>query len=168
LNGFSLADSTGEIRSLSSLKGEKGTLIVFISTKCPYSNAYNERMEKIARDYKPRGVSFVGVNANAHELPEEIKRHATQHGLTFPILKDEGNKLADELGARVTPQAFLVDSGNNLIYQGRVDNSKNIEQVKSHDLRDALEAFLSGAPIEKPTMRAFGCTIERVKSQGAV
>lgn len=163
LADFPLADLDGKPRSLSQFKGQKGTLLVFISVGCPYSNAYNERMEKVAQDYKARGISFIGINANAKETSEAVKLHATEHHFTFPILKDHGNKLANALGAYVTPETFLFDTGNKLIYHGRIDNSKNLEQVKSHDLRDALESHLSGKPIEKPFMKAFGCTIQRVK-----
>lgn len=163
LADFPLTDLDGKPRSLSQLKGEKGTLLVFISVGCPYSNAYNDRMEKVAQDYKARGITFVGINANAKESPEAVKRHATEHHLTFPILKDQGNKLADVLGANVTPETFLFDTGNKLIYHGRIDNSKNLEQVRTHELRDALESHLSGKPVEKPLVKAFGCTIQRVK-----
>lgn len=163
LADFPLADLDGKTRSLAQFKGEKGTLMVFISVSCPYSNAYNERMEKVAQDYKARGISFVGINPNAKEAAEDVKVHAAKHRFTFPILKDHGNKLADVLGANVTPETYLFDAGNKLIYHGRIDNSKNLELVKSHDLRDALEAHLSGKPVDNPLMKAFGCTIQRVK-----
>lgn len=160
---FPLVDLDGKARSLFQFKGEKGTLVVFISVSCPYSNAYNERMEKVAQDYKAKGISFVGINANAKESPEAVKAHATEHHFTFPILKDQGNKLADLLGANVTPETFLFDTSKKLIYHGRIDNSKNLDQVKSHDLRVALDAHLDSRPIEKPFVKAFGCTIQRVK-----
>lgn len=159
---FSLPDLDGKSHSLSGLKGKQGLLLIFISVTCPYSNAYSERMEKIAQDYKARGISFIGINANAKELPEDIKRHAAASHFTFPILKDGGNKLADRLGAQVTPETFLFDEGNKLVYHGRIDNSKNLEMVKSQDLRDALESTLSGKLVERPMMKAFGCTIQRV------
>jgi peroxiredoxin len=163
LTDFSLTDLDGKPHQLSKLKGEKGTLLVFVSVQCPYSNAYNERMEKIAQDYKARGVAFIGVNPNATESPEAVKRHAAESKFSFPVFKDNENKLADLLGANVTPEAFLFDVENKLTYHGRIDNSKNIEQVKSNDLRDALESHLSGKPIEKPTSKPFGCGIKRVK-----
>src|SRR5215813_11291438 len=67
IQDFKLPDVSGVVHSFSSMRGEKGTLLVFISTKCPYSNAYNERVKKIAEDYQARGGSFIGINANANE-----------------------------------------------------------------------------------------------------
>jgi len=163
LADFTLADLNGAPRSLAQLKGEKGTLLAFIAVSCPCSNAYNERMEKIARDYKARGIAFIGINANAKESSADVKRHAAQHRFSFPVLKDRGNKLADVLGAQLTPETFLFDKGQKLIYHGRIDNSKIIDEVKSHDLRNALEAYLSGKPVEKPILKALGCAIQRVK-----
>lgn len=163
LADFTLADLDGAPRSLAQLKGEKGMLLVFISTTCPCSNAYNERMDKIARDYKARGIAFIGINANAKESSADAKRHAAQKRFSFPVLKDKGNKLADVLGAQMTPESFLFDKGHKLIYRGRIDNSKIIDEVKTHDLRNALDAHLSGKPVEKPILKALGCAIQRVK-----
>jgi peroxiredoxin len=160
---FKLPDISGIVHSFSSMRGEKGTLLVFISTKCPYSNAYNERVKKIAEDYQARGGSFIGINASANETADEIKRHADEHKFSFPILKDVDNRIADQLNAQVTPEAYLLDSGGKLIYHGRIDNSRILDQVKSNDLRDAIGALLAGKPIENPRTRAFGCMIQRVK-----
>src|SRR5262249_36939494 len=162
IQDFKLPDVSGVVHSFSSMRGEKGTLLVFISTKCPYSNAYNERMKKIAEDYQARGGSFIGINANANETTDEIKRHADEHKFSFPIFKDADNRIADQLNAQVTPEAYLLDSGGKLVYHGRVDNSRNPDQVKSNDLLDAIGALLAGKPIENPRTRAFGCMIQIV------
>ncbi|MDQ1729550.1 MAG: hypothetical protein QOD33_1675 [Pyrinomonadaceae bacterium] len=158
---FTLPDVDGKDHSLNSLKGKHGTVLIFIAVQCPVSNAYNERMEKIAQDYQARGVNVVGINANATESAAEVKAHAAARHLTFPILKDNGNKLADSLGATRTPEAYFIDAGNKLIYHGRVDNSRDTAQVNSSELRDALEANLAGKPVAKTTASAFGCSIKR-------
>lgn len=82
--------------------------------------------------------------------------------LTFPILKDPGNKIADQLGATRTPEAYLVDANLKLVYHGRIDNSQKIEGVTSNDLRDAADEMLAGKPVTKTGGAAFGCTIKRV------
>lgn len=158
---FSLPDVNGKTHSLASLKGQHGTALIFISTQCPVSNAYNERMEKLAQDYKARGVAVVGINANATETVDDIKAHASKHSLTFMILKDNGNKVADQLGATNTPEVFLLDAGGKLVYRGRIDNSRNGDAITSNDLRDAIEATLAGKPVANPLVRAFGCSIKR-------
>jgi peroxiredoxin len=67
IEGFSLPDVDGTERSLKSLAGEKGTVLLFIAVQCPVSNAYNERMEKLATDYKAKGINVVGINSNVAE-----------------------------------------------------------------------------------------------------
>ena len=158
---FSLPDANGKEHSLASLAGKNGSVLIFIAVQCPVSNAYNERMEKLAQDYKAKGINVIGINSNVAESAEAVKEHAAEKNLTFPILKDAGNKVADRLGATVTPQAYFIDASNKLMYLGRIDNSKNAEGVTSSELRDALDAALAGKPITKATANAFGCTIKR-------
>src|ERR1044072_5770130 len=97
--GVSLPDVDGTERSLKSLAGKKGTVLLFIAVQCPVSNAYNERMEKLAQDYKAKGVAVIGINSNVKEDADAVRGHAAENKLTFPILKDPGNKIADKLGA---------------------------------------------------------------------
>src|SRR5688500_2192832 len=158
---FTLPDVDGTERSLKSLAGKKGTVLLFIAVQCPVSNAYNERMEKLAQDYKAKGIAVVGINSNVAEDATAVKAHAGEHKLTFPILKDPDNKIADKLGASVSPEAYFLDGSNKLLYHGRIDNSRNAAQVETSDLRNALDASLSGKPIEKAEARAFGCSIKR-------
>jgi peroxiredoxin len=158
---FSLPDVNGTERSLKTLAGKNGTVLIFIAVQCPVSNAYNERMEKLAADYKAKGIAVVGINSNVAEDAAAVKAHAAEHKLSFPILKDPGNKIADKLGASVTPEAYLLDPSNKLLYHGRIDNSRNAEQVETSDLRNALDAALSNKPVEKTEAKAFGCSIKR-------
>jgi peroxiredoxin len=159
---FKLPDVAGGAeKSLASIKGTKGTVLIFISVQCPVSNAYNERMEKLARDLKARGVNVVGINSNATEAADAVRSHASQHGFSFAVLKDPGNKLADRLGARVTPEVFFLDSSNKLVYRGRIDNSRNGDQITSDDLRNAVDETLSGKAVTRAEALAFGCSIKR-------
>jgi peroxiredoxin len=158
---FTLPDVNGKQHSLASLKGEKGTVLIFISTQCPVSNGYNGRMEKLAQDYKARGVSVVGINANAPESLDDIKNHAAQNNLTFTILKDAGNKVADQLGATNTPEVFFLDASGKLVYRGRIDNARSGQSISSNDLRDAIDATLAGKAVVNSFVRAFGCSIKR-------
>ncbi len=161
LDDFKLPDADGAEHSLKSLTGKNGAVLIFISVQCPVSNAYNERMEKLAQDYKARGINVVGINSNVTEPADAVKAHAAAHKMTFVILKDNGNKIADALGATRTPEAYFLDASNKLLYHGRIDNSRDTSQVNANDLRDALEATLSGKPVTKTTANAFGCSIKR-------
>ena len=161
IEDFTLPDVDGASRSLKSLAGKNGTVLLFIAVQCPVSNAYNERMAKLAEDYKAKGIAVVGINSNVAEDAAAVKAHAAEHKLSFPILKDPGNKIADRLGASVTPEAYFLDANNKLVYHGRIDNSRNAAQVESSDLRNALDAALGGKPVEKTEAKAFGCSIKR-------
>jgi peroxiredoxin len=132
-----------------------------MAVQCPVSNAYNERMEKLAQDYQAKGINVIGINSNVAESADAVKAHAAEKHLTFTILKDAGNKVADRLGASVTPEAYFLDAANKLLYRGRIDNSKNADGVTASELRDAIDATLAGKPITKTTANAFGCTIKR-------
>ena len=158
---FKLADVNGKEHTLSSLKGKNGTVLIFVSVQCPVSNAYNERMEKLAQDYKAKGINVIGLNANSTESVDEVKSHASTNNLTFPILKDKGNKIADALGAERTPEVYLLDASNKIVYRGRIDNARNTSSVSANDLRDAMDAVLAGKSVAKSVVPAFGCSIKR-------
>jgi peroxiredoxin len=159
---FTLTDVNGEKRSLNSLKGEHGTVLIFISTQCPVSNGYNDRMAKLAADFATLGVNVIGINSNAPESVEEIKKHAAEHRLAFTILKDKGNKIADLLGAQHTPEAYLLDPSNKLVYRGGIDNSRNGQSISGNYLRDAMEQVRLGKLVTRPRALAFGCSIKKV------
>lgn len=161
IEDFTLPDVDNKERSLKSLAGKNGTVLLFIAVQCPVSNLYNERMEKLAQDYRARGIAVIGINSNVAEDAAAVKAHAGENKLSFTILKDPGNKIADKLGATVTPEAYFLDGGNRLVYHGRIDNARNAAQIETHDLRNALDASLAGKTVEKAEAKAFGCTIKR-------
>ncbi len=161
IEDFTLPDVDSKDHSLKSLAGKNGTVLIFIAVQCPVSNAYNERMEKLAQDYRAKGINVIGINSNVKEDAAAVKAHAGEHNFTFTILKDPGNKIADKLGASVTPEAYFLDPNNKLLYHGRIDNARNVEQLETSDLRNALDAALAGKAIEKTEAKAFGCTIKR-------
>jgi peroxiredoxin len=161
IDDFKLPDADGAQHSLKSLMGKNGAVLIFIATRCPVSNGYNERMEKLAEDYKAKGMNVIGINSNVTESASEVKSHAAEKHLTFTILKDDGNKIADKLGATRTPEAYVLDANSKLVYHGRIDNSQNTANITSNDLRNALDEMLAGKQVSKTGGAAFGCTIKR-------
>jgi peroxiredoxin len=162
VENFTLEDYNGLKHSLTDYKSSKAVVLMFIATQCPVSNAYNERMAELNRDYASKGVKFIGINSNKQESAGEIQEHAKKHGLTFTILKDRNNVIADKLGASVTPEIYVLNSKLELLYHGRIDDSRNMENVETRDLRTALDAILAGKPVKVSETKAFGCTIKRV------
>jgi hypothetical protein len=141
----------------------KATALLFVSTNCPVSNAYNERMNAVYRDYSARGVQFAFVNSNVNESVSEIDEHARAHNFGFKVYKDADGMLADTVNAQFTPEVFLFDSTGTLVYHGRIDNTRELANVKSQDFRAALDAVLAGKPVAVANTKAFGCTIRRAK-----
>lgn len=160
---FSLKDYNGKTHSLSQYKDKAAIVIIFVSTQCPVSNAYNARMAKLYSDYSKKNVAFLGINSNRRESVAEIKSHAQKHGLLFPILKDENNVIADKFGATVTPEVFVLSKDLTVLYHGRIDDSQRPANIKRRDLRKALDEILAGKKVTTPETKAFGCTIKRVR-----
>ncbi|HLM00918.1 MAG TPA: redoxin domain-containing protein [Pyrinomonadaceae bacterium] len=160
LEDFKLTDINGAEQSLGKLKGEKGTILVFLSAQCPVVKSYNARVSAIAKSYKAKGINVVGINSNATESLEWVKSHATEN-YDFPMLIDKGNVIADKLGANVTPEVYFLDENNKLLYKGAIDNDRSGNNPTNLYLQDAVDARLAGKAIAKTSANAFGCSIKR-------
>src|SRR5438876_7717816 len=119
---FEIQDLSGKPASLGALRGPV-TVVTFISTKCPISNGYNDRMNLIYKEYSAKGVKFIFVNANRDEPPREVQEHAQSAGFAFAVYKDQHNQLADRFGAQVTPESYVIDGTDTIRYHGYVDDS---------------------------------------------
>ena len=160
---FALQDLAGKIVSFPELSAP-ATVVAFISAECPISNAFNDRMSALYKEYAPKGAQFLFVNANANESTAEIIHHARGAGFTFPVYKDLNNRTADIFGAMATPETYVIDSRGLLKYHGDIDDSSNAARVKNHGLQNAIEAVLSNKPVPAAETKAFGCSIKRVRS----
>jgi peroxiredoxin len=163
LEPFALKNYDGTNVDLKGFTGKKAVVLMFIATQCPVSNAYNERMAALARDYASQNVAVVGINANKQEDVAEIASHAKQHGFSFPVLKDANNVQADRFGAQVTPETYVYDANWTLRYHGRIDDDRKGDAVKNQDLRNALDAVVAGKDVPVKETKAFGCSIKRVQ-----
>lgn len=164
LENFKLSDADGKEQSFDDLKGKNGAILVFLSTQCPVVKGYNERISKLADDYKAKGINVIGVNSNSTESPETVKKHRDEH-YKFPVLIDKNNVLADKFGANVTPETFYFNAKNVLLYHGAIDNDRSGKNVTIDYLRAALDETLSGKAVAKTTANAFGCSIKRIDNQ---
>ncbi len=161
LDDFKLSATDGKTYSFSDLKGEKGTVIVFLSAQCPVVKSYVERINSLAADYKAKGINFVGINSNATEDLAWVTRHRNESFPDLTVLIDTGNVIADKLGANVTPEAYYFDTENTLLYHGSIDDDRSGDNPTEHYLKDAFDLTLAGKSVEKTTNRAFGCIIKR-------
>lgn len=159
---FTLKDYNGKEFSLSDFKDSKAIVILFIATECPISNDYNPRMAELYSEYRDKNIAFVGINSNKQESVGDIRTHAKKNDLNFVILKDENNVIADRFKASFTPEIYVLSPDYDLLYHGRIDDSRNAEKIKTSDLKNALDEILDGKPVSVTKTKAFGCTIKRV------
>ena len=157
---FDITNLKGEQVKYSSLKGDT-TVVVFVSTACPISNGYNDRMKVVYNDYSAKGVHFVFINANSTEPASEVAAHAKAHAFQFRVYKDANGSAADLFGAQVTPETFVMDKEGVIRYRGYVDDSVTEARVHNRGLRLALDAVLAGKAVPVAETKAFGCTIKR-------
>jgi peroxiredoxin len=173
---FTLNDPRDQTRfSLDDCKGKKAIALVFMGTECPINNSYMPRLAELHKEYADKGVQFAGINSNRMDTAARVAEHAKKHNLPFPILKDPNNTVADQLGARRTPEVVLLDGHAMVRYQGRIDDQYGIGYQRPkptrRDLAEAIDEVLAGKEVSKPSVPAAGCLISRVtppKATGTV
>jgi len=166
VTGFRLNDTAAGQRSFGELAGRSATVIVFLSTECPMSNNYLDPLAELAGKYEGQGVKLVLINPNRDEGQTQVAKHAQEFQIKFPMLIDLEQTVADLLGAKTTPEAFLIDADGVVRYRGRIDDQyisrlKRRESVTRHDLGVAIDELLAGKPITVAETEALGCPIAR-------
>lgn len=165
---FLLPDAlSGKVLSLQDIKGEKGTLIMFICNHCPFVIHVNNELVKLSNKYQSRGIKMVAINSNDVEKfpddsPVNMKVVAKQIGYSFPYLFDESQEVAKAYDAACTPDFFLYDAELQLVYRGQLDDSRpgNDIPVTGRDLRAALDALIEGKSIDENQRPSLGCNIK--------
>ena len=163
---FTLPGVDGKNYSLIAYKDRKIVVVMFTCNHCPYVQAYEDRLISIQRDYANKSVQLIAINANdSAGYPEDsfdnMVRRAQKKNFNFPYLRDDTQRTARGYGAEYTPEMFVLNSKFEVRYIGRIDdNWQNPDKVKSHDLRNALNAVLAHKKVENPVTHAIGCTIK--------
>jgi len=150
---------TGEEISLSPSPSIKGTVVLFLSAKCPCSKSHEAGLAVLAK--KHPSFQFVGVHSNADEPEIFARKHFEESSLPFPILQDEKAVLADSFRAFKTPHAFIVGPRGECWFDGGVDNSKEAPEADEFYLASALERLESGQEPKNKKVRTLGCIIKR-------
>jgi peroxiredoxin len=162
---FTIRDMQGRLQTYNSLKG-KVTAVIFFSTRCPMSNAFNYRRNVLYHDFGDR-VRFIVVDSNFNESLDEVRTYAKETGFDFPVYQDVDNQLADLLGARSTTDTFVLDAAATTRYHGYIEDAPNPARTTRQGLRLALDAVLAGQSVETRETRAVGCAIRRPHSRSA-
>jgi thiol-disulfide isomerase/thioredoxin/mono/diheme cytochrome c family protein len=165
--GFSLKDPRDQRTvSLADFKDKKAVVVVFLGTECPVNNLFLPVLAGLHKEYAPKGVAFVGINANRQDTLEKVAAHARANEVPFPVLKDVGNVVADRFGAKRTPETFVLNGARKVLYQGRIDDQFGIGYQRAgkptrRDLALALDEVLAGKPVSVAATPVAGCLIAR-------
>ncbi len=165
---FALPDAvSGNTVRLQDVASGKATVVMFICNHCPFVKHVNAELVRLANDYQAKGVSFVAINSNdvdnyPDDSPEKMKETAAAEGYPFPYLFDEMQTVAKAYDAACTPDFYVFDGDLKLAYRGQLDDSRpgNDAPVSGADLRAALDALLSGEPVNEHQKPSVGCNIK--------
>lgn len=158
---------SGKDVSLADKKGENGTLVIFSCNTCPFVLANESRINAIQADAMAMKIGVVILNSNEAQRGDEdskdaMKAYGTKNKFSAPYLVDANSVLADAFGATRTPETFLFDKNNKLVYHGAIDDSpKDATSVKVKYLSDAMTAMTSGKEIATKNTVSTGCGIHR-------
>jgi peroxiredoxin len=159
---FSLKDFNGAEHTLAQYQG-KTLVLVFCSKECPYSRGVDPDLNALAAKYAGKDVVFLGVDSHKSTSLADIKAYAEETKIPYPILKDEGNRYADAVGAKVTPETFVIDKEGKLAYHGAFDNRTGPEAAPTERyVANAIDAVLAGRSAPVQQVKAWGCSIKRV------
>lgn len=164
---ISLLDARGERYQWDQLRGKQGTLVMFICNHCPYVIHLKPALAELAKEYQAKGFGVVAINSNDYaSYPDDAPKHmledAEAFGYSFPYLVDETQEVAQSYKAACTPDFFVFDKQDALVYRGQFDDSRpgNDVNVTGSDLRNALDAILAGEAVATAQKPSLGCNIK--------
>ena len=165
---FQLPDVvSGETISLSAFSDSKALLVMFICQHCPFVIHVREELSKIGQDYRDRPLGIVAISANdvanyPNDSPEKLQQMAKEFNFNFPVCYDETQEVSKSYTAACTPDFFLFDANQKLVYRGQLDDSRpsNNVPVTGQDLRRAINLVLENKEIDLEQKPSIGCNIK--------
>ena len=158
---------SGQGYSLDSFNGKDALLVMFICRHCPYVKHVEQEIAKVGKDYQEKKLGIVGISSNdplayPEDAPVQLKEMAKRLGFRFPLCFDETQEVAKAYKAACTPDFYLFDAQRRLVYRVQLDDSRpgNNKPVSGRDLRAAIDAVLSGKPVEPNQKASIGCSIK--------
>jgi len=157
----------GSLQSLEELKGEKGTLVMFICNHCPFVIHVLDELVRLGQDYKESGIEIIAISSNnivthPQDSPDKMKELAVENGFEFPYLYDESQAIAKAYDAACTPDFSIFDASLSCVYRGQLDDSRpgNDIPLSGKDIREVLECLLNNEPITIDQKPSVGCNIK--------
>lgn len=165
---FTLLDTVSDDQlSLQALKGEIGTMVMFICNHCPFVIHVNPEISALGKAYQEKGIGFIAISSNdvvnyPQDAPHLMKQRAKEEDYTFPYLYDETQEVAKAYDAACTPDFYLFDKDLKLVYRGQLDDSRpgNGIPLTGTDLRNAMDDLLEGKEIDDNQKPSIGCNIK--------
>jgi peroxiredoxin len=158
---------SSNLNSYSDLKGEKGTVVMFICNHCPFVVHVMDELIRIGNDYRDQGIGFVAISSNdvakyPDDEPEKMKQLAETEQFPFPYLYDETQEVAKAYFAACTPDFSVFDANDTCVYRGQLDDSRpsNSEPVSGKDLRNVLDLLISEKRMPTNQRPSLGCNIK--------
>ena len=166
---FNLLGIDGEMYASEMFDGKKGSLVMFICNHCPFVKHVNEEIVNLSNEIMGNDIGVIGINSNdstqekyAEDSIDKMREYAENLGYNFPYVVDEDQSVAKNFTAQCTPDFFLFDSDQNLVYRGQLDGSRpgNDVLTNGESLRSAIQALLNNEdPIDKQ-LPSMGCNIK--------
>jgi peroxiredoxin len=163
---FILKDPNGVIHVSDYEIGKKGLLVVFTCNHCPYAKAVWPRMIRLGRYAVEREINVLAINPNINpkypdDAPDEMRKKIKEWGIPFPYLIDDTQKVARAFDAQCTPDIYLFDAGQKLMYHGRIDDNWQEEsKVTKEELKSAITSLAEGKSIIEKQIPSMGCSIK--------
>ncbi|UFH34027.1 thioredoxin family protein [Flavobacterium acetivorans] len=165
---FYLKDTnSSEWFSFADLKGEKGTLVIFICNHCPFVHHVIDELVMIANDYRVQGLGIITISSNdstnyPQDSPQLMTEFAFENNFEFPYLYDETQQIAKAYDAACTPDFYLFDNQDKLVYRGQLDDSRpgNGIPLSGSDLRGAIDGLIYNRIINPDQKPSLGCNIK--------
>jgi peroxiredoxin len=164
---FTLVNVDGRTVSLADFKGKSALVVIFMCNHCPYVKHIANELARFTSEFIAKGVGIVGISSNdvanyPADSPEQMVAEAEERGYQFPYLYDDTQDIAKAYHAACTPDFYLFDGEQRLVYRGQFDSSRPDSgiPVTGADLRAAIEAVLSGVSPAEDQRPSIGCNIK--------
>ena len=165
---FALLDvKSNLIMKSDDLFGKKGTLVMFICNHCPFVKHINQQIVQIANDYLNSGIKFIAISSNdiinyPEDSPIEMKKNAIKEKFIFPYLYDKTQIVAKNYDAACTPDFFIFNDSNKLVYRGQLDDSRPGNDIESDgsDMENAIQCLKDGIENKELQKPSIGCNIK--------
>jgi thiol-disulfide isomerase/thioredoxin len=164
-NVVGVSTEAGKLFSFAQCSKNKATIFLFVSPECPLCQGYSLTMRNLDKQFSSKGIKFYAIVAGTFYTQQEVLNYKKQYQVPFEILYDKKNNLVKYFKATITPEVFVTNEVNKIIYSGRIDNwayapGKKRTIVTEHDLETALQAIVLHKPISVSKTKAIGCFIE--------